>query len=130
MASILAIDDHPFFLIAVTRLLQCLGKYQVSTADSAANALDRLRGEDFDLVLIDMSLPDRNGLDLLKEIHELKPGLPCVMLSGYSSRLYAQKALQAGARGYVQKEDTQGILESVRVVLAGGIFQSSALDVV
>ncbi len=130
MTTILAIDDHPFFLIALTRLLCELGKHQVATAVSACTALERLRQEDFDLVLIDISLPDCNGLDLLREIRELKPELPCVMLSGYSSRRYAQEALQAGARGYVRKEDTCGLLEGIQVVLAGGIFQSSALGVV
>ena len=80
-----------------------------------------------DLVLIDISLPGRNGIWLVNALREIKPRLPCLVLSGYASKHYVEQAMDAGARGYVLKEDVPGILEGIRLALTGGVYISEAL---
>ena len=125
MTSILIVEDHPAFAQALTRLLK--SRYDAETARTAEDALERLQDSGADLVLIDISLPGRNGLWLLHALQNIRPGIPCLILSGYDSRLYLQQALEAGARGYILKEDLPGLLEGIQAALSGGTYVSAAL---
>jgi DNA-binding NarL/FixJ family response regulator len=78
-------------------------------------------------VLIDVSLPGMSGIRLLKSVHDMRPGLPCLMVSGHLASHYVQQSMAAGARGYILKEDIPGILEGIQSVLEGGTFISRAL---
>jgi DNA-binding NarL/FixJ family response regulator len=80
-----------------------------------------------DLVLIDVSLPTMNGIQLAGMIHDQYPNLQCLMLSGHLTPFYVKRSLEAGARGYVLKDDIPGVLEGVERVLEGEIYVSSAL---
>lgn len=128
MTSILVIEDHVVFGKALVRLLT--EKANVDVVDivrSAEEALDKLPNLVLDLALIDVSLPTMNGIQLVKQIHEQWPDLRCLMLSGHLTPFYVKRSLEAGARGYVLKDDILGVLEGVERVLGGEIYISSAL---
>ena len=126
-ASVLVVDDHPVFVVGLTRLLFERGPYDVASSGTAAQALAYVQQEKADVVLVDIALPDKSGLWLIQSIHNVKPELPCLVLSGYSIGLYVQEAIRNGARGYVLKDDVPGILEGIRAVLGGGTYFSEAL---
>ncbi|HEX2991500.1 MAG TPA: response regulator transcription factor [Anaerolineales bacterium] len=128
MSSILVVEDHAAFGKALVRLLS--GKSDidiVAVFGSAEKALEKLPELNVDLLLIDVSLPGMNGIQLVQLIRERFPGKPCMMLSGHLTPFYVKRALEAGARGYVLKEDIAGVLEGVERVLKGEIYISKAL---
>ncbi len=127
MASILIVEDHPLFVQSLERLLRDRGHHEVTSAASGELALSELTDSKFDLVLIDVSLPGMSGIDLISAVHEKKPGLPCLMVSGHMATHYVHQSMEEGARGYVLKEDIPGILEAIKQVLRGGTFISRAL---
>ncbi len=127
MATILVVEDHPAFAQSVARLLHERNHYDVEILRTGEDALEHLQDRDVDVVLIDISLPGRNGVWLARALHGLKPSLPCVILSGYANKVYVDQALEAGARGYVLKEDIQGLLAAIREALTGGVYISEAL---
>ena len=90
-------------------------------------ALEYLRESKVDLVLIDYSLPDMSGINLVQAILQEYPDLPCVMLSGHLSIQYARRALEAGARGYLIKDNPLGILSGLPHILKGEIYVSEEL---
>ncbi len=128
MATILVVEDHAIFIKALVRLLHDRGRYDVTAVRSGEEALEHLPSDLFDIALLDVSLPGVNGIDLVSQIHELQPGLPCLMVSGYMAPHYVNLSMAAGARGYVLKEDIVGILEAVGRVLHGGTYISHALE--
>lgn len=128
MVSVLVIEDHVVFGRALVRLLT--EKANVDVADvvrSGEEALEKLQTLNVDLVLVDVSLPTMNGIQLVTAIHEQFPDLLCLMLSGHLTPFYVQRSLEAGARGYVLKDDIAGVLEGVERVLNGEIYISNAL---
>jgi len=128
MTSILVIEDHVVFGKALVRLL--IEKANIDVVDvvrSAEEALEKLTTLHVDLVLVDVSLPTMNGIQLVSMIHQLLPDLPCLMLSGHLTPFYVQRSMDAGARGYVLKDDIPGVLEGVERVLNGEIYISNAL---
>jgi DNA-binding NarL/FixJ family response regulator len=127
MATILVVEDHALFVQSLTRLLRERGKYDVIAVSSGEQALQHLSDANFDVALIDVSLPGINGIDLVAEIHQKKPALPCLMVSGHMTTSYVQQSMASGARGYVLKEDIPGILEGIKQVMRGGTFVSRSL---
>ena len=92
-------------------------------ADNAADTLRLLPESQADLALVDISLPGNSGIDLIRDIQTLKPGFPIVVFSMHDETLYGERALRAGARGYVMKQDSPDrLLEAIRTVLAGHVF--------
>jgi len=127
--SILLVEDHPAFAEALLRVLNTDKNLTVvAVLDSAEKALEQIADLQVDLVLSDVSLPHMNGIDLVAELHKKYPTLPCVVLSGHLSSEYARRALDAGARGYVIKDNPMGILEGIRCVLKGEIYMSEELS--
>jgi len=128
MTSILLVEDHPVFAKVLFRFLVERGHFNVvSVAGSAEEALDQIPDLEIDLILIDVSLPERSGISLVLVLHEKYPNLPCVMLSGHLSSQYARRSLEAGARGYLIKDQVDGILEGIQHVLDGEIYVSKEL---
>jgi len=128
MASILVIEDHIVFGKALVRLLTEKANMEVvDVVRSAEEALEKLPSMNVDLVIIDVSLPTMNGIQLVSMIHNQFPDLLCLMLSGHLTPFYVKRSLEAGARGYVLKDDIPGVLEGVERVLEGEIYISSAL---
>ena len=131
MTSIFLVEDHPIFAQVLLRFLRERGHLDVvSVATSAEEAIVQLPELEVDLVLIDVSLPQRSGISLVFALHTKYPDLPCVMLSGHMSGHYARRSLEAGARGYLLKERADRILEGIQHVLDGEIYVSEELGIV
>jgi CheY-like chemotaxis protein len=102
---ILAVDDEPVVVNSIRKALTRKG-YVVEEAFNGVAALDRVASEDFDLVLLDMRMPDANGLELLPKLKSLRPDLPVVIVTGYASIDTAVQAVQSGASDYLPKPFT------------------------
>jgi len=129
MISILVADDH-----AVVRngLKQIVGDTpDIVVAAEASNgqeALNKALEGDYDVVLLDITMPDRSGLDILKEIKSQKPKLPVLILSMHPEEQYAVRALKAGASGYLTKESApEELINAMRRVSGGGKYVTSSL---
>src|ERR1022692_1984266 len=116
--SVLIIDDEAAIRESLETLLELEG-YGVESAASGEEGLARIGERSFDLVLLDLALPDRNGLDLLADIHLQDPGLSIIMVTAYGTVENAVKAMQAGAANFVQKPwDNEKLLADVRAAVA------------
>ena len=125
MTSILLVEDHVIFAGVLLRMLQERGRLDIAgVVKSAEEALEKIPDLDVDLVLIDISLPQRSGISLVIALQAKYPELPCVMLSGHVSQHYARSSLAAGARGYLVKDHANEILEGIERVLQGEIYVS------
>ena len=125
MTSILLVEDHAIFAGVLLRMLQERGHLDIAgVVESAEEALEKIPDLDVDLVLIDVSLPQRSGISLVMALQAKYPELPCVMLSGHVSQHYARSSLAAGARGYLVKDHANEILEGIERVLQGEIYVS------
>lgn len=125
MTSILLVEDHMIFAQALLRVLHERGHMDIiAVVESAEEALEKIPDLEVDLVLVDVSLPQRSGISLVIALHAKYPELPCVMLSGHVSQHYARTSLAAGARGYLVKDHANEILEGIQRVLQGEIYVS------
>jgi len=129
MIRVLIADDH-----AVVRqgLKQILGDTpEMVVAGEATNGqevLDKVRAEAWDVVVLDISMPDRSGLDILKELQSERPKLPVLVLSMYSEDQFAVRVLRAGARGYLTKDSAPDeLVKAIRKVVGGGTYVSGFL---
>lgn len=124
--KIIVVDDHPLILEALRHVLQQLhAEVAVFTARSGEHARQLIpQHPDVDLLLLDVSLPDVNGLELLAELRDKYPGIPAVILSGSTDgREAVVQALNLGAMGYIPKSlPSEVILGALRLVLSGGIY--------
>jgi DNA-binding NtrC family response regulator len=116
--SVLIIDDEAAIRESLETLLELEG-YGVESAATGEEGLARIGERSFDLVLLDLALPDRNGLDLLADLHVQDPGLSIIMVTAYGTVENAVKAMQAGAANFVQKPwDNEKLLADVRAAVA------------
>jgi DNA-binding NarL/FixJ family response regulator len=125
------IEDHPLFRTGIIHLLSTEADLEIcGEAESRQEALSLLaKNFNPDLVLLDLSLKDSNGLELLKDIHYSNPDLPILVLSMHDEQFYAQRVINAGGRGYVMKQEAaQNILKAIKTVLSGGIYLSPVLQ--
>ena len=129
MIRALIADDH-----AVVRqgLKQILGDTpEMLVAGEATNGqevLDKVRAEPWDVVVLDISMPDRSGLDILKQLRSERPKLPVLVLSMHSEDQYAMRVLKAGASGYLTKDSAPDeLVKAIRKVVSGGRYVSSFL---
>lgn len=127
-SSILLVEDHPGFAQALLNMLAQNPNLQiVAVAESAEAALQYLRDSSVDLVLIDYSLPDMSGINLLEKLLEEHTALRCAMLSGHLSLQHAHRALEIGARGYMIKDNPLGIMNGIPRILKGEVYVSEEL---
>jgi len=114
---VLIIDDEAAIRESLETLLELEG-YSVESAATADQGLARIGERPFDLVLLDLALPDRNGIDLLAELHAHDPELSVIMITAYGTVENAVKAMQAGATNFVQKPwDNEKLLADVRIAV-------------
>jgi DNA-binding NarL/FixJ family response regulator len=127
---VLIVDDHPMMRTGLAQLIDNEPDLQVrAEADNASQALDAVARQPFDLILLDISLPDKNGLELIKDIQTLKPGLPILVVSMHDELLYAERVLRAGGRGYIMKQEGgKKFLQAIRQVLNGQIYVSDKMS--
>lgn len=126
MKRVLIVDDHPIMRRGLVQLLSLEPGLQMhGDVGTAAEAIAICLTNPPDLVLADISLPDKNGLELIKDLRAIHEDLRILVVSMHEESLYAARALKAGARGYVMKEEApESLIEAIRTVLRGGIFVS------
>jgi DNA-binding NarL/FixJ family response regulator len=127
--TFLVVDDHPVFRQGLVALVQSEARYQVcGEAGSAAEALEILARATPDIALVDISLGGPSGLDLVKTFKAAHPQLLVLIISMHDEVVYAERALKAGARGYVMKQEIASVmLDAIRTVLSGKIYVSVAM---
>jgi DNA-binding NarL/FixJ family response regulator len=126
---VLIVDDHPIFRAGLTGLLNLeAGLTVCGEANDAAQAMQAVEKLHPDLVLLDMSLPGKGGLELLKDIRAIAPQTPVLIISMHDETLYAERVIKAGGRGYIMKQEgPEKIVQAVRKVLSGGISVSERI---
>jgi len=129
MTKMLIVDDHPVVREGLKRiLLDTSNMLAVDEAGTSQEVLERVQQNDYDLVLLDISLPDRSGLDVLKELKRTKPDLQILVISIHPEEQYAVRAMRAGAAGYLTKESAPDeLVAAVQKVLLGRKYISSSL---
>ncbi len=127
MKRILIVDDHPVVREGMARLLEDEPGIEIcGSSGTVRDALDLVAKLKPDLVLADMTLPDRSGLELIKDLKVLDPGIPVLVISMHDEKLYAERVLRAGGRGYVMKETASDhLMEAIQRVLRGEIYLST-----
>lgn len=127
-ANIYLVEDHPLLQRMLREVIARWPELQVcGGATTAHAALVQLPTLAIDLMLVDVSLPDRNGIELVELILRQRPALPCVMLSGHQEHSYVQQALVAGARGYIAKGNPLELRDAINQVLQGRLYVSPSL---
>jgi len=123
---IFLVEDHPVFRLGLKELLDQVEDLEVcGEADDVPGALAALEADLPDLLVVDLSLKGRSGIELIKEVRSRYGALPMLVVSMYDEALYAERALAAGARGYIMKQETsESIVEAVRKVLKGEVYLS------
>ena len=129
MLRILIADDHPVFRQGLRQILSEASDMVVTDEVSdGLEVLGRVRAGCCDVILLDISLPGRNGIDILKQLKKERPKLPVLMLTMHPEEQYAIRTLKAGASGYLTKESTPDeLITAIRKVSAGGKYVSSSL---
>ena len=127
---ILILDDHPMTRYGLTQLINHEPDLLVcGEAESASQALGAIKSARPDLVLADLTMPGKSGLEFIKDLQALYPGLPVLVVSMHDESVYAQRVLHAGARGYIMKnEGGEKVLEAIRQVLHGEVYVSKAMS--
>ena len=127
---VLIVDDHPITRSGLAYLINHQpDMVTCCEAQNAAQALEGVIQAKPDLVLTDFTLPDKNGLELIKDIKAVEPELPILVISMHEESLYAERVLRAGARGYITKEEGgEKLMRAIRHVLSGAIYVSDKLS--
>ena len=122
VTRLLVVDDHPVVVEGLSRLLRREPDMSVEwIAAGMAEAMRICRSDHPDLAIVDLSLGDGSGMDLIREIHALHPSMPILVMSMHDPALYAERALRAGANGYINKQMApRNVVEAIRNVRNGG----------
>ena len=129
--KILVVDDHPMTRAGVVQFIGKQIDLEVcQEAGSPAEAMEAIAKVSPDLLLTDMTMPGRSGVEFIKDVLALHPKLPILVLSMHDEMIYAERALRAGARGYIMKEaGGERLLEAIRRVLSGQVYVSEQMSV-
>ena len=129
MIQILITDDHPIVRQGLKQIISATSDITAAgEADTGQKALDMIRENDYDIVLLDISLPDISGFEVLKRLSSEKPELPVLILSIHSNEQYAIKAFKTGAAGYMIKTDSpEELTNAIRTISTGGTYITSTL---
>ena len=129
MLKILIADDHPIVRRGLKQTVAETSDMVVADeASDGQEVLSKVRTGDYDVLVLDVSMPGINGLDILRQLKNEKPGLPVLMLSIHPEEQYAARALRSGASGYLTKESAPDeLVAAIRKVSMGGRYVSSSL---
>ncbi len=127
--TFLVVDDHPVFRQGLVALVRSNERYQIcAEAGTVSEALDALERSLPDIALVDISLVGQSGLDLVRSIKASFPQVLVLIISMHDEVVYAERALKAGARGYVMKQEAASVmLDAIKTVLSGKIYVSAAM---
>ena len=129
MSRLLIVDDHAIVRSGIRRLLGEREDVQVVEASSGEEAMSLVSGEPVDLIVLDLNLPGLGGLELLRRLTRMAPKTPILVFSQHAEAIYATKALEAGARGFVSKNAMpEEFLEAIDSVLAGEITVEKSIQ--
>jgi DNA-binding NarL/FixJ family response regulator len=130
MKKIIIVDDHPLMRKGLALTLDMEADLEVcGQAESAEEAMTMVEQEQPDIAVVDISLPGMSGLELIKHMQVLAPNVRVLVVSRHDEALYAERAIRAGARGYVMKlEAGDVIVKAVRRVLGGGLYVSEEIN--
>jgi DNA-binding NarL/FixJ family response regulator len=129
MKKILIVDDHDVVREGVKKILdEQPGPITFGEASTASEVLRLVREQDWDIVVLDLTLGERSGLEALKELKQIRPRLPVLILSMHSEEQYARRAFKAGAAGYITKgSPREELVKAINKVIGGGVYISPAL---
>lgn len=128
--TIFLVDDHAVVRDGIRSVLKNHNDLMlIGEAENARNAFAKLETTEPDLVVVDISLPGANGIEFIKSLKARFPDLPVMVLSMHDEALYAERALRAGARGYIMKQESADqLLSAIRTVLRGEVYVSANLS--
>ena len=126
---IMIVEDHPIFRLGLAELInQEPDLFVCGEAEDVSGALKKIPDLAPDLIVVDITLKGRNGIELIKETVRLHKGLQLLVLSMHDESLYAERALLAGARGYIMKQEaSDSIVQAIRTVLSGRVYASEEI---
>ncbi len=129
MIKIFIADDHAIVRKGLKQIISETPDMIVSEeADNGLEALDKISENNYDVILLDISMPGKNGLEILRLVRKKKPKLPVLMLSVHSEEQYAVRSLRAGASGYLTKESAPDeLIAAIRTISKGGKFVNASL---
>jgi DNA-binding NarL/FixJ family response regulator len=129
--SVFVVDDHPVFRAGLIQLIQMEFPHVdiCGEANNAVEGLEKLLKVRCDLVIVEIALPGRSGLELARDIHAMRPHMSVIVISAFDELLYAERALASHARGYIMKyESPSRIAHALRTVLAGDSWFSERVS--
>lgn len=131
MQRVIIADDHPVVYKGLKEILEeNFGPLMVDAAGTGRELIEKVKKTDYDLVLLDISLPDANGLDVLREMRRKRPRLPVLVISMYPEEMYAVRAIRTGAQGYLTKQSaSEELVFAVRKILSGKRYVNPAFAV-
>jgi len=131
MQRVIIADDHPVVYKGLKEILEeNFGSLMVDAAGTGRELIEKVKKTDYDLVLLDISLPDANGLDVLREMRKKRPRLPVLVISMYPEEMYAVRAIRTGAQGYLTKQSaSEELVFAVRKILSGKRYVNPAFAV-
>src|SRR5688572_12874394 len=129
-ARILIVDDHPVVRLGIRQAISTDPRLTVSgEAASSDEAIEAIRHLRIDLVIVDLSLKSGAGLSLIRTLRDVSPDLPVLVLSMHDEVLFAERAIKAGARGYIMKQEAiDGLVGAIHRVLSGAIYLSESMS--
>jgi len=121
MTKIIIADDHVVLRAGLVQIITKEADMKVvAELESGEELLDKINDLEFDIVILDIGLPGRSGIEIIKEIRKFYPKIPILVYSGYEESRYGVRAIQAGANGYISKEDTKSnLIEALRRIKGG-----------
>jgi two-component system, NarL family, invasion response regulator UvrY len=129
MTRILIADDHALVRDGLRRIIESIADFSVAgEAHSGDEAITKVHEGGFDVLLLDMSMPGKSGLDLIRHLRGLAPKLPILVLSMHAEDQYAVRAIRTGASGYLTKDSAPNqLVAAIRKVASGGVYISQAV---
>lgn len=129
MLRVLVADDHAVVRQGLKRILmEEFGPVTFGEACNSQELMEAIRKQEWDILILDITMPGKSGLDALKEIRQIRPGLPVLVLSMHPEDQFAVRVLKAGAAGYMTKERApEELISAIKKALAGGKYVSSSL---
>lgn len=126
---ILIADDHAVFRRGLRdTLVDAFSRVTFGEAKTAQETIEHVRRQDWDVVVLDISMPGKSGLDILDDLRRLRPKLPVLLLTMHPEQQYARRALKAGAAGYLTKDSVpEELKEAIKRIVAGGRYVSATL---